>query len=77
MPETSLAVRKDLDGSLKETLKAALLNMHTDPEGARILKEFGAQRFIETKDSDFKPVYEYARNIGLDLRTWDTTTQSR
>jgi hypothetical protein len=26
---------------------------------------------METVDSDFKPVYEYARNIGLDLRTWD------
>jgi phosphonate transport system substrate-binding protein len=73
MPETSLAVRRDLDGSLKEALKAALLSMHTDPEGARILKEFGARQFIETRDSDFEPVYEYARNIGLDLRTWEIT----
>ena len=73
MPETPLAVRKDLDPSLKEALKTALLNMHTDPEGARILKEFDALRFIETKESDFKPVYEYARNLGLDLRTWRPT----
>jgi phosphonate transport system substrate-binding protein len=77
MPESSLAVRKDLDGSVKEALKTALLNMHTDPEGAGILKEFGAQRFIETHDSDFKPVYDYARNIGLDLRTWNSATRSR
>ncbi len=73
MPETSLAVRKDLDPSLKEALKTALLNMSTDTEGAQILKEFGAQRFIDTKDSDFKPVYDYARNIGMDLRTWNAT----
>jgi phosphonate transport system substrate-binding protein len=69
VPENSLAVRKDLDASVKEKLKTALLNMHTDPEGARILKEFGAQRFIETTDSDFGPLYEYARALGQNLHT--------
>jgi len=73
MPETSLAVRNDLDNSVKQALKEALLGMHTDPEGSRILKEFGAQRFIETRDSDFSRAYDYARTIGLDLRSWDAT----
>jgi phosphonate transport system substrate-binding protein len=69
-PESSFAVRSELDASVKEKLKAALLTMHEDPEGAGILRTFGAQRFIETTDSDFRPVYEFARAIGIDLRTW-------
>ena len=71
VPENGLAVRKDLDGSLKKKLRGALLAMHEDPEGAAILKAFGAQRFIETSDSDYQPVYRYAREIGLDLATYD------
>jgi len=70
VPENSLAVRNDLNASVKEKLREALLTMHEDPEGARILKNFGAQRFIETADSDFRPVFEYARAIGIDLHTW-------
>ena len=64
VPENSLAVRQDLDPVVKEKLKAALLAMGDDREGARILKDFGAQRFIETTDSDFRSVYAYARSLG-------------
>lgn len=67
VPENSLALRKDLDGSLKEKIKTALLSMQNDPEGAKILQKFGAQRFTETTDSDFAPVYEYAQSLGFDL----------
>jgi len=70
VPENSIAVRNGLDAAIKEKLKAAMLTMHGDPEGARILANFGAQRFIETTDSDFRPVVEYARVIGIDLHTW-------
>jgi phosphonate transport system substrate-binding protein len=71
VPENGLAVRKDLDDSLKKALKSALLNMHLDPEGAAILKGFGAQRFIETVDADYRPVYRYAAHINLNLATYD------
>lgn len=71
VPENSLALRKDLDGSLKEKIKTALLTMQNSPEGAKILQEFGARRFIETTDGDFRPVYEYAREIGIPLRAPD------
>jgi len=73
VPENSLAVRRDLDASVKEKLKAALLNMHEDPEGARILNDFRAQKFIETTDNSFRPVYEYARALGLNLNTWNVS----
>ncbi len=71
VPENGLAVRKDLDESLKSKLKTALLNMHRDPEGAVILKNFGARHFIETSDKDYLPVFRYAREIELNLATYD------
>jgi phosphonate transport system substrate-binding protein len=70
VPENSLAVRRDLDVSLKDKLKTALLTMHEDPEGERILRKFGALRFMVTSDSDYRVVYEYMRAIGLDPHTW-------
>ena len=53
VPENGLAVRKDLDNSLKIKLKETLLNMHNDPAGKNILSKFGARRFIETTDKDY------------------------
>ncbi len=71
VPENGLAVRKDLDPSLKEKLKETLLGMHEDPEGMGVLKNFGARRFIETTDKDYEPVVKYAKESGLNLSTYD------
>jgi phosphonate transport system substrate-binding protein len=70
VPENGLAVRNDLDDSIKRKLKDVLLAMDNDPEGRTVLKNFGARRFIETLDKDYKPVYDYARKIGLDLASY-------
>lgn len=71
VPENGLAVRKDLDYSIKNKLKNALLNMHNDPKGKNVLKNFGAKRFIETTEDDYLSVYRYAQQIGLKLATYD------
>ncbi len=71
VPENALAVKKDLDDSLKTKLKAALLNMHNDQDGRNVLKSFRARKFIETTDDDYKPVFKYAGEIGLNLSTYD------
>jgi phosphonate transport system substrate-binding protein len=71
VPENALAVRKNMDGALKSRLESALLTMESDPEGARILKAFGARRFVLTRTSDYNPVYEYARASDLNLATYD------
>jgi phosphonate transport system substrate-binding protein len=73
VPENALAVRKGLDASLKRKLKDALLAMHLDAEGREVLGAFGAQRFIETTDDDYRAVYDLARSVGLDLATFDDT----
>ena len=70
VPENGLAVRNGLDDSIKQKLKETLLNMHHDPDGIIILKNFGAGRFIETKDDDYINVYKYTQKIGLSLSTY-------
>ena len=71
VPENGLAVRKDLDDSIKNKLKTTVLNMHHDPEGINILKNFGAKKFIETTDDDYINVYQYTEKIKLNLATYD------
>jgi phosphonate transport system substrate-binding protein len=71
VPENGLALRKDMDDAMKKGIQESLLGMHDDPRGKEILRMFGATRFIETSDEDYKAVYDYAREIGLDLATYD------
>jgi phosphonate transport system substrate-binding protein len=71
VPENGLAVRKDFDDAVKQKLKEALLGMYRDPEGIAVLKDFGVQKFIETTDKDYLPVYRYAREVHLNLATYD------
>jgi phosphonate transport system substrate-binding protein len=71
VPENALALKRDLDSSIKKKIKDTLLDMHNSPEGAAALKKFGAIKFIETFDNDYMPVYRYAEQIGLDLASFD------
>ena len=71
VPANALAVRMDLDESLKQKLKKALLQMDQDVEGRKVLQDFGARKFIATTEKDYDPVFEYAHKIGLDLATYD------
>jgi phosphonate transport system substrate-binding protein len=67
VPENALALRKDIGGSVKGKLADALISMHADPEGAKVLKAFGAHRFIGTTDADYLPVTRYARELEIDV----------
>jgi phosphonate transport system substrate-binding protein len=71
VPENAFAVRNDLDEAVKQKLAEVLLNMHTDPEGRAVLEAFGERKFIATSDADYQPIYRYAREIGLNLATYD------
>lgn len=71
VPENGLALRKDIDQALRSRLKEALLSMHLDPNGKRVLEQFGAQLFIETTNEDYRVVVKYAKDIGLNLSTYD------
>ena len=71
VPANALAVRKDLDNSLKKQLRIILLQMDQDEQGRRILHEFGAKRFIETTEKNYEPVFSYAAKVSLDLKRYD------
>ena len=71
VPENALALRKDIDVSVRDQLKQSLLAMHLDPEGKEVLKKFGAIKFIETRTEEYKIIVEYAHDIGLNLSTYD------
>lgn len=70
VPENCLAVREDLDPDVKVRMKEILLGMHTEPDGKKVLKSFGAKRFIETTDNDYSGVHKIIREIGLDIKTY-------
>jgi phosphonate transport system substrate-binding protein len=67
VPENALALRQGIEDSVKRKLVDALIAMHADPEGAKVLEAFGARRFIETTDADYLPVMTYTRELGIDL----------
>jgi len=71
VPENGLAVRGDIEESIKIALKVALIDMDKDPAGREVLEAFGARRFIATTDSDYKPVFDYARDARIDLARYD------
>jgi phosphonate transport system substrate-binding protein len=71
VPENALALRKDIDASVRNLLKESLLNMHLDPDGKQVLERFGALKFIETTNKDYSVVQEYAEHIQLDLSTYE------
>ncbi len=70
VPSNGLGVRPDLSADLKRLLREALVAMHTREDGQRALRQFQAQRFIETGANDYEPVFTMARQGGLDLAAW-------
>jgi phosphonate transport system substrate-binding protein len=72
MPENALVLRKGIAGDIRDKLKGVLLGMDTDPEGVIILKKFGSQKFIETRDEDYRNLYDCAKILGLDLSKYDS-----
>ncbi len=75
VPSNGLAVRNDMDDAIKGNLKNALLNMHHDPEGLKALKAINAVKFISTSNDDYKAVYEYLDQVGLNPAEYKYTNR--
>ncbi len=67
VPSNGLAVRKNLSESLKKQLKELLLGLDKSGEGKKVLKTFGALRFIETKNEDYHALREMIDTLNIDL----------
>jgi hypothetical protein len=48
-----------------------LLGLDKDPEGAAVLQQFGALRFIDTNINDYRPVFDMADKAGIDIKKYD------
>lgn len=70
VPQNALAVSRDFDPWLKEKLKNLLLDLDKSAEGKKILQKFGAVKFIETRESDYGPLYKMIEEAGIDLKTY-------
>jgi phosphonate transport system substrate-binding protein len=75
VPSNGLCVRRSMEPDLKEAFRRALLELDRDPEGAKVLTQFGALRFIETTAEDYQPVTELARKAGIDLKKYQYRNQ--
>ncbi|GBE03313.1 MAG TPA: phosphate/phosphite/phosphonate ABC transporter substrate-binding protein [Nitrospirae bacterium] len=73
LPNNGLGLRKEMPFAIKEQLKRVLLEMDRDPNGIKVLKEFGAERFIETSENDYAPVFDIAGEAGIDLKNYEYT----
>jgi len=62
-PGRALSLRKGIDPSVRERLKAAFLSMHLDPEGKKVLEEFGALRFEETSPDEYERMTRYLESL--------------
>jgi phosphonate transport system substrate-binding protein len=71
VPSNALGLRKGIKPSVKEMLKQTLLEMDRDPEGEKVLKEFGVIKFIETTKKDYQPVFDATRKAGINLMTYE------
>lgn len=71
VPANGLGVRSDLDPGLRQTLQQHLLELHLTDEGRAVLETLKVEKFIETAAEDYQPVLDYAKDIGLDLKTYN------
>lgn len=70
VPDNTLAVSRSLDSAKRDLLLKTLLAMNSDPEGKQTLKKFGAIKFIQTTNADFKPLYDLVKHLKIDLTTY-------
>jgi phosphonate transport system substrate-binding protein len=70
VPSNGLCVRRDLEPDLREALRRALLDVASDSDGARVLAELGALRFVEASAGEYRPVLELSHQAGIDLRKY-------
>lgn len=57
-PITPFVIRKEIDPELKERIRWALMGMHRDEEGRRILNDLKIDMFVQVDDSFYRPIRE-------------------
>ena len=60
-PIPPAVIRRSVPHAVKQAVRNALLMMHENAEGRRILGGPSMARFVQTKDSDYEPIRSMAR----------------
>ena len=70
VPSNSLCLRTDIGAGLVKKIKTILLKMDQSPEGRRVLKKFGARRFVETTVESYDPVMKISGDAGISIKNY-------
>lgn len=69
IPNDTVSVRKDLPQDLANKLQIALMNYASTADGKAVLKSlYDIDNFAQGRDSDYKPVEDMAKNLGIDIK---------
>ena len=71
VPSNTFCVSQKFDRQYQEQLKDLLLNLRGDQRGREVLKQLGAKRFVETSREQYQPVFDLAKEAGIDLGKYD------
>lgn len=66
MPSPPMVAGPNLDPALRDAFRQALVTMHEDEEGRKILQALDIERFVPQRDEDYAPVRELALKAGLE-----------
>jgi phosphonate transport system substrate-binding protein len=61
VPEVTLCIKSEIDKDLRERLGIVLLQMDKTDDGKKVLKQFGAMRFVTSNKDDFVIIEEMAQ----------------
>lgn len=75
-PFTPFVIRKEIDPVLKERIRGAFLNMHSDAKGKEILNKLRIDKFVKVPDSFYDPVREML-NIVKDSKIQEAKKPAR
>jgi len=71
IPLDTIVVRKGLPSEMVRKIKEAFLAVAATDEGAALLADpYGIDGYLPSRDSDYDPVREAARALGIDLEEW-------
>jgi phosphonate transport system substrate-binding protein len=74
VPSNTWLMRSATPAAVSASLKSALLGLEDEAAGSEALRRFGALRFVEARAEDYRPVFELAREAGVDLGRYELGT---
>jgi len=66
VPSNGLLISPDVDAAVRDQIRSILIGLQEDPSGRPVLESLGAQGFVPTDKDDYQPVFDLAREAGID-----------